>query len=304
MYDLLNQAYQAWIECGRNSAQAADKLNLAVSTFKGRLKKARKIFDKTDPVICFWDIETTHLISAHYELYGINVDKSNVLLDWIIVCGAWQIKGEAPQATSILDDLERFKNNCFDIRYGLFVDDYHVVKTLYDMLMGVDILVHHNGDKFDIKKFNTRAIYHGFPPIRHLKMVDTYKVAKRHFALTSNSLDYACEFFNLPRKIHNEKGLALRVTLCDPSAIKDYVTYNKQDVKCLEALYNKLLPYIDNHPNYGLYSNAVCCPNCGSHNFIEDGFDNTRISQRQAYRCQDCGAIFTDGKTLTKAIMR
>lgn len=302
--DIFNEAYQAWLQCDKNSAKAARQLNLPRSTFRDRLDRAKQVFNQEEPVICFWDIETSHLISAHYGTYDVNINLDNILLDWFIICAAWKIKGEKTQTVSLLDDMDRFNNNTFDLRYGLHIDDYHVVKTLHEMLNNVDILVHHNGDRFDIKKFNARAIYHGLTPIHHLKMVDTLKVAKSKFSITSNSLDYLCQYFGLPAKIHNERGLSLRATLCEEKAIKDYVTYNKQDVECLEALYNELLPYMTNHPNMGLYKQMNCCPNCGSHNILQEGYDYTRLNKRNGFRCYDCGAVFTDGKSQGKAIYR
>lgn len=303
MDSIYNEAYQAWLQCGRNTATAARLLNIPRTTARDRIHRAQEILGYQEPIITFWDIETSHIISAHYGIYDVNIHTDNILLDWRIVCGAWKFKGEKKQSVSLLDDMKRFNKNCFDIR-KLNIDDYHVVKTLHDILNQTDILVHHNGDKFDLKKFNARALQHKLPPINKLKTVDTLKVARQKFGITSNSLDYLAKYLGLTPKIHNERGLAFDVTMCNPEAIKKYVKYNEGDVTTLEEVYYALLPYMTNHPNLNLYTNSKCCPNCGSHAIIENGEEYSRVRSVRSYRCNSCGAVFNDGKTVKKAMYR
>ena len=133
-----------------------------------------------------------------------------------------------------------------------------------------------------MKKFNARAIFHGFEPINHLQMVDTLKVARKHFSITSNKLDYLCKFFKIEGKIHNDRWLALDASLCKPDAIKKYVEYNKRDVfPSLEKLYLKLLPYMTNHPNLSLYYNSKVCTKCGSSEIEPNGlkYNKTTVNK-------------------------
>src|SRR5690554_3658658 len=110
-----------------------------------------------DPKILIWDVETSEIISAHYGLWGINIRPDRVLHDWFLFCAAWKWYGEKKVHTvSLLDDMKRFNKNRYDIR-DMHIDDYHVVKVLHEVLSEADVLVHHNGDKFDLKKFNARA---------------------------------------------------------------------------------------------------------------------------------------------------
>lgn len=301
MYQDLNQLYELWISNGRNVAEVARKLKLPRTTVRDRLVKAKELFNHKKPVIAFWDIETSHTISAHYGKWGVNINDDNILHDWVIICAAWKILGEKTiHTTSLLDDMKKFKKNNFDVR-NLKIDDSHVVKTIHDFLSGVDILVHHNGDKFDIKKFNARAIHHGLDPINHLQTVDTLKVARKHFSITSNKLDYLCKFFGIEGKIHNDRGLALRASLCDPDAIRDYVKYNKRDVfPSLEKLYLKMLPYMTNHPNLSLYYNSKVCVKCGSTNIKNNGLKYNRTTANQMLHCNDCGGNFVDKKAVKK----
>lgn len=307
--DELNKIYQAYIQCGRSKRAAAKLLNISRTTYRRRLEKALILFadDKGKmPRIAFWDIETSHIFSAHYGMWNININKDNILHDWFIVCGAWKFRGEKKiHSVSLLDDMELFDKNSFDIR-ELHINDYHVVKVLYEFLQNVDILVHHNGDKFDMKKFNARAIYHGFKPLGKIQMVDTLKVARKHFSITSNSLDYLCTFFGIEGKLSNVRGTALNASLCKPDAIKAYEKYNRRDIwPSLENLYNKLLPYIDNHPNMNLFLDGEVCHKCGSRDVSEDEtLEYTRTTVKIRYRCDKCGGLSVTNKTLKRAKIR
>lgn len=301
----LRLVYQTWIESDKNTSEGARKLGIPQPTFWVKLQKAKEQLNAKDPVIAFWDVETSHIFSAHYGMWNININKYNILHDWFMVCGAWKFRGESKiHATSLLDDMEIFNQNRFDIR-DLHINDYHVVKTLHDFLSKVDILVHHNGDKFDIKKFNARALYHGLPPIGHIQTVDTLKEARKHFALTSNSLDYLCEYLGVKGKIHNDRGLALEASLCKPEAIKKYVKYNKRDVfPSLEGVYNKLLPYMKSHPNMNLYIDHDVCPKCGSIDIVEEGYKHTRATVKVGIRCNSCGGVAEVSKSLKTVKVR
>jgi predicted RNA-binding Zn-ribbon protein involved in translation (DUF1610 family) len=68
--------------------------------------------------------------------------------------------------------------------------------------------------------------------------------------------------------------------------------YNVQDVIVMEELYEELLPWIDNHPNRGLYMEPgkdKVCPNCGGTHLRNKGYKRTRVLTYKQYQCLDCG---------------
>jgi DNA-directed RNA polymerase subunit RPC12/RpoP len=77
----------------------------------------------------------------------------------------------------------------------------------------------------------------------------------------------------------------------DAAAWKLMEKYNKQDVILLEKLYDRLLPWIDGHPNHGLYeeSDTMVCTNCGSKHLQRRGLQHSLTASYQRYQCQDCG---------------
>ena len=67
--------------------------------------------------------------------------------------------------------------------------------------------------------------------------------------------------------------------------------YNIHDVKLLGPLYEFLLPWIKDHPNWALYNDAEqkCCPNCGSTDINRQGYRTTKTQKYQRYQCNVCG---------------
>ena len=77
----------------------------------------------------------------------------------------------------------------------------------------------------------------------------------------------------------------------DKEAWKTMEKYNVQDVILLEKVYDKFLPWIKSHPNYGIHFNTPhSCPNCGSNHLQRRGFNVTQGGKYQRFQCNDCGA--------------
>lgn len=249
-----------------------------------------------------WDLETSLMRVGTFTLYPESIAHQNIIDDWYIISAAWKkLHSGRIHAVSGLDNPARFKK---DVR-----DDYHIVKTLRDMLEDVDIIIGHNQNKFDIKKYQARLIYHGLKPLPKLiHSVDTLKEVKRIAAFTSNRLDYLTKHLCGQGKMETGSGLWLRAMLGDRKAIEKMVRYNKVDVKRLEELYLRLLPYMKSHPHVGAMSGEnkkTTCPHCGSANMY---VSKTRYSatgdvriQRQCNECFAYSTSLPDSKILRVA---
>lgn len=233
--------------------------------------------------IVLWDIETSGIVATTWNLYPDAIMHENLLQDWFIICAAWKVLGENEIKTvSVLDNKGRFKKD--------HTDDYHVIATLRKALEDVDILIHHNGDKFDVKMFNARLIIHGLPPLPHIVTIDTLKEVRKVAKFTSNRLDFLGKVLTGHGKIETPKGTWLKSMSGNVDAIKTMVEYNKGDVQVLEEVYLKLRPYMKRHPQVG---EKQACPNCGSHHTIRRGSrmraTGTKIQENQ---CNHCGSYF------------
>ena len=239
-----------------------------------------------NPVICSWDIETSLMDVLTFGMWKQNIATNAILRDWNIICVSWKILGKKKvHSCSVLGDKDRFKKNPHD--------DYHVVKTVRDMLDGVDILIHHYGDAFDLKKFNSRVIYHGLPPLKKLLTIDTLKETKKIASFTSNKLDWLGKQLVGDSKDKTNFQLWIDCAAGDKKAIKYMAKYCNQDVALLEKVYLKLLPYMKSHPNIAdIHTHN--CPKCNS---AETTRHKNRMMasglQKEQRQCNNCGSYFT-----------
>lgn len=84
-----------------------------------------------------------------------------------------------------------------------------------------------------------------------------------------------------------------------PAAFKEMLEYNRNDVVLLEAIYERFLPWIPNHPNRSAHSGVECCPNCGSEDFYRNGWAYTALLKYPRFRCRPCGKFFRSNKTVS-----
>jgi DNA polymerase elongation subunit (family B) len=170
-------------------------------------------------------------------------------------------------------------------------DDSKLVTKLWGVLDEADIIIAHNGDKFDIKKSNARFISHGLQPPSPYKTIDTLKIARRNFAFTSNKLDDLGHYLGVGRKLpHTGARLWLDCMRGVPEAWTKMAKYNAQDVNLLERVYLKLRPWTSTHPDLSSYSKKNECPTCGGTNLQHRGHNVTKTGRRDRFQCMDCGS--------------
>lgn len=155
-----------------------------------------------------------------------------------------------------------------------------------------DALLTFNGANFDLPTLNREFIKYKLNPPAPYRHIDLLRVAKRRFRFASNKMDHLADELGLERKI-NHSGHQLWVDCMkgDKKAWKEMEAYNKQDVVIVEQMYARMLPWIDDHPNYALYVNAdyPVCTNCASDNIQSRGVQHNRTLSYLRFQCTDCG---------------
>jgi len=245
--------------------------------------------------ILVWDIEvsTFALTLQAYDL-RVSISRFNpnhITRDWSLLSAAWKIIGEK-------------KTHCIAVSPRDVFNDEKIVRRLHKVLSGVDILVGHNSDAFDLKKFNTRALFYGLSPIPKIPSIDTLKVARKHFKFTSNKLSYIARFLKVGAK--DESPDWNKVLAGDRKEIARMKTYNIKDVTVTEKVYMVLRRFIDNHPDLNSITpirdtrgdQVTLCPKCQSCNYIKNGFKFTSGGRYQRYFCNDCSGWFFGKKRL------
>lgn len=247
----------------------------------------------------FWDLETSHNLVASFTLRPEYINYENIIKERSIICASWKFMGEDEiYSVSVTDDIKAFRKD----RHN----DKKVLLKLKKAIESADALVAHNGDRFDLKYFNTRLLYHNIDPIDKPLTIDTLKVARRNFNFNSNRLDYIGQYLGCGKKIKTSNPMWLCIVNSSvpvKEALKltaEMVKYNRQDVLLLEKVFYALRPYITNLPNQNLYHDSpIClCPTCGSDNIARAGTRKTKTAVYQRLRCSGCATHFRDSRTL------
>lgn len=237
-----------------------------------------------EPRIAFYDLENAPSLGWYYDRWK----EGNIVADeqdWFMLSFAWQWADEDRVHCRALCDYPGYKKNK--------KDDAHLIKDLWKLFDEADILVAHNGDKFDRRKSNARFLGCNLPPPSPYKTIDTLKVARKQFALPSNSLAALGQFLGLGDKLATTGWHTWRGCIDgDPKAWALEKRYNKRDVTLLKGVYGRLRPWIPNHPDLRKYTDRSGCPKCGSQRVQCRGFDKTMTQKKQRMQCQDCGGWY------------
>ena len=233
------------------------------------------------PNVLFLDIETAPNLGYVWGKWEQDVIENE--RGWYILCFGYKWLGEKSVRVISLPDFRLFKKDK--------ENDYEVMSSLWSILDQADVVVAHNGDRFDIPKINSRLVRHGFKPPSPFKTIDTRKLAKSNFGFDSNKLDDIGQYLNIGRKMHHT-GFALwkGCMVGDEKSWRMMKKYNAQDVRLLERVYEKLRPWHMAHPNMNVFDERIsACPICRSKDIQKRGFGFTTTGKRQRYQCNSCG---------------
>ena len=240
-------------------------------------------FEIKKPKILFFDIETAPNLGYVWGKYEQNVIEFTS--EWYML--AWSAKWkDGKHITKCLADYEGYD--------PLSENDRLLVTDLHKLLAEADIVIAHNGNKFDVKRSNTRFIEHGLLPPEPYKVVDTLQVARKHFGFTSNKLDDLGHRLGVGRKVKTGGFDLWKGCMSgDPKAWRKMKAYNRMDVLLLERVYDKLLPWISGHPSIAsLEGNEGACPACGDTHIQNRGWTPTPTGVFRRRQCMRCGHWF------------
>lgn len=246
-----------------------------------------------EPKIVFWDLETLHdpkQVMKAENLFQIGNWPGRTLSPDLgsIICFGYKILGQKKADCVSAWDFENWKE---DVN-----DDSAVCMMAYEILKDADVLVTHNGKKYDMPYLNNRLMKNGFPPLHKITHVDTKVVSKR-IKPYSASLNALAKQFNLEQKMENGgAGLWDKVRERNLKGQKTMTDYCKQDVEVLEQLYLKLRPLLKNSEtaNFSIRKQGKSCNTCGSHDIISHGQYMRKTGIRQRYICKNCGSTMSE----------
>ena len=247
------------------------------------------------PAMLVIDIENTPNLGWTWDLWNTNV--IDVEQYWYMLSFAYAWYDLRTDTIGPVEFVSIFQDPDFVPEAP---NDKWVIDRMYQLLDRADIVIGQNSKAFDVKKFNSRAVIHGYGPPQPFQQVDTKTAASQIGRFTSNSLKHLARELGISLKEENRGWPLWRGCIAgDPVMWKEMEQYNKADVVATAELYTKLRPWMNGaqHPNLGLYiaGEGRVCTRCGNkekeeggQGFQIRGYRRTNASRFQQVRCNKC----------------
>lgn len=229
-----------------------------------------------------WDIEVSQNIVMCWKTgYKINIPPENILLESGIICIAYKWEGE---------------REVYSLKWDKNQSDKTLCKKFLKVLEKADEHVGHNIIKYDLKYFFGRCLQHKLPPISPPKSVDTLVIARRHFRLNSNKLDYVAQILGLGNKTRADYAWWKQILIDKCSvAMEKMIKYNKRDVRLSEKVYHALMLYdkVKTHVGVTAGRDKWSCCGCGSEEVFKNATKVTPAGTKQhSMGCHKCGRYY------------
>ncbi|HYF28579.1 MAG TPA: ribonuclease H-like domain-containing protein [Baekduia sp.] len=239
--------------------------------------------------ILLLDIETAPNLAYVWGMWQQNISMDKIVAKGHVLCWSAKWYGESETMFSSVRDGEKT-----------------MLKRIHKLLDKADVVIHYNGRSFDIPTLNKEFVTHGMTPPAPYKQVDLLTVVRDQFRFPINKLDYVAQTLGLGGKVRHP-GFQMWVDCMagDDAAWAKMEKYNRGDVILLEKLYDKLKPWVKNHPHHGAFDGRpTVCPNCGEeHTLQRRGSAVTRDVRYPRFQCvgpTGCGAWSRGKKALSK----
>lgn len=167
-----------------------------------------------------------------------------------------------------------------------------MLRKIWKVYDEAEIVVTYNGVGFDNKHLASGWATIGMAPPSPWKDIDLLRVVRSRFGFESKAMQPVSERLGMKGKHgHYDVGMALAAFFGDREARAELRAYNEQDVLNTEDLYDRLRPWIKNHPHVSdlpADGTRITCPNCGSTDLRKNGKQAKQVLVYQRFRCRGC----------------
>ncbi len=190
----------------------------------------------------------------------------------------------------------------------LFRSEFHhgrdaMLRVLHDLLDEADIVIHFNGDSFDLPHIRREFNQADLKPFSPLQVIDLYKQIKRSQYYPSYKLANISRQLSVGAKVAHS-GFDLWIHCCTESPEDNpnrqkrawalMRRYNKGDITVTEDLYLDTREWLPGHPNLGIYLDDPQTDRCSvclaeGESLKPDGFAYTKLGKYPKFQCADCG---------------
>ena len=190
-----------------------------------------KELENVEAKTLIYDIETSPNVGWFWRAgYNQTITHEQIMKERKIICVSYKWSN---------------KEDVYNLVWNNKQDDKFLIEQFVPVLNEADLIVAHNGDRFDIKWLRTRALIYGIEMLPHYKQFDTLKVAKAKCYFNSNKLDYISKVLGFEGKIRTDIDLWKRICFeNDRESLKEMLDYCDEDVRQLEKVY-EVIKYAD-----------------------------------------------------------
>lgn len=244
------------------------------------------MINRSEPKILLFDIESLPDLDAVMNHLPSMSDYPGLTLKASInsvICIGYRWFGDSKTHCLNAWDFPGWKKNVND--------DKALLEAFMKVIETADCVVTHNGKRFDWKFIQTRLLKHELAPMPKILHIDTCAESKKNLLMFNNRLNTIAKFMTKTEKLENGGwDLWSKVMKRDKASMDLMTKYCKQDVNVLNEVFKKLRPFINNIPNYNVYSaiDKDLCPNCGSTRLHKHGFNASRNGVSVRLKCVDC----------------
>lgn len=204
--------------------------------------------------ILLLDIETSPNLAYVWGMWKQNISMDKIVAKGHVLCFAAKWYGQREMMFSSTRDGQKA-----------------MLRRIHRLLDESDMVVHYNGKSFDIPTLNKEFVTKGMNPPAPYKQVDLLEVVRDQFRFPINKLDYVAQTLGIGRKVRHP-GFQMWVDCMagDDRAWRKMEKYNRRDVVVLERLYDRLKPWVRNHPNVAAFDDRPdACPRCGEEGTLQ-----------------------------------
>lgn len=179
--------------------------------------------------------------SVNLDFVSFDIETSNLNADFSVILSA-VVKpfGQKP-AVFRADTYPAWKNNRSN--------DRDILKDIVGELSKHAIIVTHFGIGFDIPYIRAKCVANDIPPLPPMFGVDSWKIAKNNFKVSSRRLANLGEYFNIGEKSAVDGNTWVRAAYDGDTKAMDFIVeHNIQDCVLLEKLACLSFPYIKSIP--------------------------------------------------------
>lgn len=224
------------------------------------------------------DIETSPILGYVWQTKNQDLSPAQILEPSSVLCFAamWHGSDEVLFHRAIPGDAAEFRE---------------MMRAAHRLLSTCDAVCSYNGQKFDAPRLMREFLLLDMRPPPPLVHVDLWRTITK-FNFDSSKLEHVGPALGVGEKIKNA-GWPLW-TGCmrgDPQRWAEMEEYCKGDVVQLPALYRRLLPWIDQHPNLNLLATQddELCPSCGAADLERSGVHRAVTLAYPRFVCRACG---------------